>query len=360
MKRIGIAVPSRGPRRGPPTTPSLPPLPSLPSLSSLSSLLFGALALAGCLDAGTPGNLVPKTTVEDPTLPRIEIAGAALHAEAFGAQDAPTIITLHGGPGADYRGILPLKALADDGYRVVFWDQRGTGLSQRFDSDSYTMDGYLEDLRLVVEKMVPAGQPFVFIGHSWGGMYATWFINQYGDYGGRLRGAILSDPGGFTKRQLDAFMDRLMGSIPLTGETLNDATWAGQFMSPADHARADYMASLLTLNGAPSEHRSLTNPAPFWRTGAVVATALVDLADKQGFDWTTHLAAFNHKVLFLRSELNTAATLAHQQELASSYPNTEIITIPDSGHEMIWENSAPYLAHTRDYLRAIGFEGGAR
>ena len=32
-------------------------------------------------------------------------------------------------------------------------------------------------------------QPFVFIGQSWGAMYATWFINEYGDYGGR-RGCL--------------------------------------------------------------------------------------------------------------------------------------------------------------------------
>ena len=25
-------------------------------------------------------------------------------------------------------------------------------------------------------------QPLVFIGHSWGAMYATWFIHEYGDY----------------------------------------------------------------------------------------------------------------------------------------------------------------------------------
>jgi pimeloyl-ACP methyl ester carboxylesterase len=90
-----------------------------------------------------------------------------------------------------------------------------------------------------------------------------------------------------------------------------------------------------------------------------VNRALTRLAD-QGFDWTTHLGAFQRKVLFLRGELNTVHTLEHQQALAASWPVHEIVTIAGTGHEMIWEKPEEYLAHTRDYFRAIGFTGGAR
>jgi proline iminopeptidase len=323
-------------------------------------LLSLALAFAGCLDPGEPGNLVPKTVVEDPSLPRIEIAGALLHAEAFGDPAAPLVFVLHGGPGSDYRALLPLKALADDGYRVVFWDQRGAGLSQRFEESHYTMAGYLEDLRLVIEHYtVVPGQPLVFIGHSWGAMYLTWFINEYGDYGGRVRGAILSDPGAFTKAQLDDFMKGFMDSYSLTGEPLNDRLWVDQFMSPDDQARADYLMRVSALGGAPFEHNDPNNPAPAWRVGAVVNHAMNKLA-KQGFDWTTNLAAFQQEVLFLRSDLDTVHTLEHQQRLAASWPVHEIITIAGTGHEMIWERPDEYLAHTRDYFQSIGFGGGAR
>ena len=98
-------------------------------------IVLAMLALgAGCLDPGEPGNLVPRTVTEDPTLPQIPINGTRLHAEAFGDPAAPTVIALHGGPGGDYRGMLDLRALADDGYHVVFWDNRGAGLSQRHDA----------------------------------------------------------------------------------------------------------------------------------------------------------------------------------------------------------------------------------
>jgi proline iminopeptidase len=105
------------------------------------------LTAGGCLDPGDPGNLVPRTVAEDPGLPHIAVAGTLLHAQAFGDPGAPMVMVLHGGPGSDYCGQLPLRALADDGFRVVFWDQRGAGLSQRYDAGTYTLPLYLEDLR---------------------------------------------------------------------------------------------------------------------------------------------------------------------------------------------------------------------
>jgi len=324
-------------------------------------MVLAALALgAGCLDPGEPGNLVPRTVTEDPMLPQIQVNGTRLHAEAFGAPAAPTVIALHGGPGGDYRSMLGLRALADDGYRVVFWDNRGAGLSQRHDASTYTMTLYLQDLRQVVDTMTAPGKPYVLIGHSWGAMYASWFINEYGDYGGRLRGAILSDPGGFNTAELRAFIDRYMASYKLTGELINDAFWSDQFLSATDHERADYLRGMMPLAGIPAEADNPAHRPPFWRAGAVVSSALFDLVDKEGFDWTTNLHKFQHKVLFLRSSRDTAHTLESQQEQAAHYPDADIITMPNVGHAMIWERPAEYLSYTRDYFRAIGFVGGAQ
>jgi pimeloyl-ACP methyl ester carboxylesterase len=185
-------------------------------------------------------------------------------------------------------------------------------------------------------------------------MYATAFINEYGDYDGRIKGAIYTEPGAFTDEQLDAFMKRLQASMSLVGEQFNDALWAGQFLSPADHERADYQYGLFEMRGPPSEHRDPENPQPFWRTGAAVNKRMLAIA-KEGFDWTTHLDAYPHKVLFLRGDLNEAATLAHQQELAAEYPNATLETIDNVGHKVIWERTDDYLTHARAYLREIGF-----
>jgi pimeloyl-ACP methyl ester carboxylesterase len=181
-------------------------------------------------------------------------------------------------------------------------------------------------------------------------MYATWFIDTYGDYGGRVRGAVLSEPGAFTSKGLEEYLARLIPPWGITSEELNDVTWADQFMSPSKHERADYMDALKALTPMPKEHNDPANPVPFWRKGAVVNARLLQLGQDQGFDWTTHLGEFPHKVLFLRGELNETMPLWHQQELASHYASSEVITVLGAGHEAIWERQSEFLAHIRAYL----------
>src|SRR5882757_2825196 len=117
----------------------------------ISAALFLTVATGAMsctvLDASAPGNLVPRTVDEDPTIPAASFAGSRFHLESFGDPGGPTIIFLHGGPGGDFRDNLRLKerydgyALTDD-HLVVFWDQRGSGLSRGPDCDVYTLDRF--------------------------------------------------------------------------------------------------------------------------------------------------------------------------------------------------------------------------
>src|SRR5512147_2073700 len=102
----------------------------------LTLMGLGATACGDVMSPGDPGNLVPRTVAEDATLPAIEMNGSRFHAERFGNPANPVIVFLHGGPGGDYRSMLRLaeryngSSLADD-YFLVYWDQRGAGLSER-------------------------------------------------------------------------------------------------------------------------------------------------------------------------------------------------------------------------------------
>ena len=101
-------------------------------------LALVGLAATACdtLSPTEPGALVPRTVTEDLTLPAIEMNGARFHVQTFGNPANPVIVFLHGGPGGDYRSLLALGerhngySLADD-YFLVYWDQRGSGLSER-------------------------------------------------------------------------------------------------------------------------------------------------------------------------------------------------------------------------------------
>ena len=64
-------------------------------------------------------------------------------------------------------------------------------------------------------------------------------------------------------------------------------------------------------------------------------------------------------------ELNENMPLAHQQELASHYAVSEVITVSGAGHEAIWEKQDQFLSHIRAYLaeasaKSMPGRGGAR
>ena len=92
-----------------------------------------ALGAVGCLSTTA---LVPPTVDDDPSLPAVEVGGTLLRAETRGEDSDPLLVLLHGGPGADYDGLLRLAAAADDGWQVLVYDQRGGGRSRRHDPGS--------------------------------------------------------------------------------------------------------------------------------------------------------------------------------------------------------------------------------
>jgi proline-specific peptidase len=93
--------------------------------------------------------------------------------ESFGesAGDRLPLVLLHGGPGATHQYLEPLRALADSGRRVIFYDQIGCGRSDRpTDPAFYTVQTFVDELdalraHLDLERVHVLGQ-------SWGGMLA--------------------------------------------------------------------------------------------------------------------------------------------------------------------------------------------
>ncbi len=283
-----------------------------------------------------PGNLVPKTVVEDPNLPSIAVNGTRLHSETYGNSTESMVIFLHGGPGSDYRNGLAVKQLATNGYYVVFYDQRGTGLSQRHEEKTYTIQLYLDDLTAVIKhyRTSPDQKVFLF-GHSWGAMLAAAYINSYPD---RIDGVIFAEPGGFTKPLLDEYSEASR-KLSLFSEGTNDVMYYQQFLTGGsnEHEILDYklgIASSFSYENGNDE--GIEGPSPFWRNGAVVLQAFANISEKEGFDFTRNLIQYQTNTLFLYGENNTSYGLTFAKKEAAFFPNSNIVQINDTGHEMIY------------------------
>ncbi|WP_299037153.1 alpha/beta hydrolase [uncultured Pseudokineococcus sp.] len=99
--------------------------------------------------------------VEVDDLPEAERAAAE-------AERRPTVVLSHGyGLNLDFWHVQRLALRGR--YRLVLWDQRGHGRSERGPKGSATIDQVGEDLEDVIAATCPEG-PLVLLGHSMGGM----------------------------------------------------------------------------------------------------------------------------------------------------------------------------------------------
>ncbi len=96
------------------------------------------------------------------------------------APGRPTLVFSHGYCLSRRSWVLQRRALAEEGFRVVAWDQRSHGRSGEAPAESCTVDQLGSDLRAVIEATAPDG-PLVLIGHSMGGMTIMALGEQHPD-----------------------------------------------------------------------------------------------------------------------------------------------------------------------------------
>ncbi|MCX5744472.1 MAG: alpha/beta hydrolase [Proteobacteria bacterium] len=326
----------------------------------LSSLLF--VTACELADPGEAGNLVPRTVTEDSSLPALDLAGTRLHVETFGSPSNPALIFLHGGPGGDYRSLLRLRGQPgeprlEDDYFLVFWDQRGTGLSQRHDAADINIDVYLSDLDAIIAKFSP-DRPPALIGHSWGGMYATAYLNQYPE---RVAAAVLLEPGPLTGALYSELKSEII-HLDFWSEWLSDLLWDQRFLSPDDHARMDYAPLVARKNVQPGYHLSQTDPAPLWRLGAVAQTAILASGAKDGvwaWNFVTNTRSFSRPVNLVASSDNEVLGLAFQTRQAEFFDHPTISVVTDAGHDFPWTAPDQTIALIRQTLDQAGYGVGA-
>ncbi|MBI4972219.1 MAG: alpha/beta hydrolase, partial [Candidatus Omnitrophica bacterium] len=293
----------------------------------------------------TIGNYaVPKTVADDPSLPRVVINGTLFHAETFGNSANPVVIVIHGGPGWDYQGLLPLKGLSDE-YYVVFYDQRGTGLSPRVDPSELNIESSLHDLDAIVDHF-GKGKKVDLIGHSWGAMLVTGYLGKHPEKVGH---AVLAEPGFLTTEMMKQagvkFWPRWEAGFLLRATK----AWFQSFhiKGPDKDAASDYLLGQVAPYANPEYYCNGTIPdagALHWRAGVQAMQAILGSAMDHKGDFHINLIKgverFTSPVLFLTTDCNRLIGKSHQEKQAKFFPNVKIEIIKGSGHSMFSEKPA--------------------
>lgn len=325
-----------------------------------TGILVGVLLLTliGLFLATAGDHSVPATVATDPTLPHVTIDGVTFHAETFGDPQNPTVVVVHGGPGGDYGYLLNLHQLEDE-YHVVFYDQRGAGLSPRVDASELSLASSIEDLHRIVTHY-GQGEPVHLVGHSWGAMLAAGYLGQYPEF---VTKAVLAEPGELTNSSPTALQARQAAArdlgyyrvlIPTIFETFH--------MEPPDaDARTDYIFGRMSqafVGSSAASYRctdaSVTEvapnvPVPPSRFGATAFNTIfgeeVDLSAI-----ANNADNYTNEVLFIASQCNNFIGEAFQRRQMTIFPHTQLVVIPNAGHNMITENPAASLEMIRAYF----------
>lgn len=147
--------------------------------------------------------------------------GIGLYYEEVGPEGAPlTVVFVHGFALSLRSFLFQRRALRDrfgDRIRMVFYDQRAHGRSDRSSADRASMDQLGQDLAAVLAAVAPSG-PLVLVGHSMGGMTILALADQHPElFADRVHGvALLSTSTGklaAVTMGLPALVARITGPI---------------------------------------------------------------------------------------------------------------------------------------------------
>ena len=180
---------------------------------------FAVFVITSLLVAERP-EPIAKTVSDDPSLPYLDVNGVRLHLQTFGDPNDPVVVVLHGGPGDDHLMLLSLVPLSDE-YFLVFYDQRGSGLSERVSNEALTYEGMRSELGAIIDHFSP-DEPVRLVGHSWGAMLASGYMGQHSD---RVLQAVLAEPGFLTPDAGEAFLEVTGGMPDLSVELLSALWW---------------------------------------------------------------------------------------------------------------------------------------
>lgn len=280
----------------------------------------------------------------------INVDGHKVVAYSFGT-GPETVLCLNGGPGlpCDYLREAH-SCLIDEGYRVVAFDQLGTGASDRPTAPMlWTITRYVAEVE-TVRQALGLGRVHL-LGHSWGGWLGIEYALTHPE---ALRTLILEDTA--------ADIPHLVGELERLRSALGPETVAMMQRHEAEGTLEHpvYQAAITILN-----HRHVCRldhwPAPVkrslddWNMGPYVT-----IQGPNEFLYTGNLKDWNRLPEMRRIEAPALVICGQHDELTPAcalrmklaLPDARLHVFPNSSHMPFYEEPQAYYPVLLDFLKA--------
>lgn len=256
------------------------------------------------------------------------------------------LLLMHGGPGADLYSMMSFKPCSDQ-FTLVFYDHRCNGRSEGADVSSLTWENLTADADALREKL--GFEKWVVLGHSFGGNVALEYALRYPD---RLSHLVLVDTGG------DSRWAQENASLVLEkrGFSPEIVSLARRFLNGQIEPN-EMMPDLMKLGKAYTYQVSPKQIPHLIQLGIMTKLrpeAIIYGASHFLKNWTVmnRLNEINVPTLIMAGREDFIFPPEHQEELATGIPNSRLVIIDSTGHNVQDEQQGEAIRVLRDFLSA--------
>jgi len=227
------------------------------------------------------------------------------------------------------------------GRRMVFFDQRSHGRSERSPKGSATIDQLGLDLKAVIDQLAPDG-PVVLVGHSMGGMAIMALAEQEPElFGRKVMGVALvsTTAGGLrSHRMISRWLpDRVMGQV--TPRVVAGLARAPELVDSARRAGSNigFLATDRFAFGTevPSSYVEFVNQMLAQTSFDVLAEFFPNF---DALDKFSVLHAFERvPTVIICGTKDQLTSVGHSRKMASILPGARLVECDGAGHMVIME-----------------------
>jgi len=287
---------------------------------------------------------------------RIDVGGASLYVEEEGA--GIPLVLINGGPGGTHHYFHPWFSRASEYARVIYYDQRGTGLSD-FEPgvEGYSVEQAVEDLDRMREALGISS--WVVLGYSYGGFLAQYYATTHPEH---VAGLVLvgAMPGLWVDfgetRQYDYLSDIEIERIRSVGKQVVEDGKENDW--PYDQLIRSIIFNNFMNGDWKRQHFYKPTPAE------IAMIARYEWVNERGFNGIMSRSAerVNLAGAFERSPFETLIlegkwdlTWGEGKPaiLAGNHPGARLVTIDNAGHTIFNENPDAFFNELETFVRNL-------
>ncbi|MGI9373552.1 MAG: alpha/beta fold hydrolase [Hyphomicrobiales bacterium] len=268
-----------------------------------------------------------------------DVEGANLVADGPKMRQQPTLIVLHGGPGADHSLYKPLFSQLSDCAQIIYLDHRGNGCSDQSDPQHWNLAQWGDDVRGLCDAL-GIKKPIV-LGTSFGGFVAQAYATQHPDHPSKL--VLVSTAAKFDFQKVFEAFEKIGGAGPRQAA---ENFW----LNPTGETRAIYREVCVPLHHT-------TNMDKNWLARAIIKD---DVAiwfngphNEQGrMDFRNELSKISCPTLVMAGENDPITPVVFSEEIADSLPSELVVfeRFAGCGHDIYGDKPDAFMSSLREFI----------